>query len=122
MPVDYLALMHFLLDPLVDDPQALKIDQELLRGGSRILIRVALEGHDRGRILGRGGRNVNAVRQVVQAAGHLGAQDIHLEFFGVQGTDDADHSHPGGHRRSGDAPRTPPPKPIRRSRSPQSDR
>jgi uncharacterized protein len=82
MKVDYTSLVRFLLDPLIEDPSLLKLDQEVLVGGERVLIRVALEGGDRGRILGRGGRNVHALRHVLHAAGSLAGQQIHLEFFG----------------------------------------
>ena len=44
MTVDYTSLVRFLLDPLIEDPQLLKLDQEVLVGGERVLIRVALEG------------------------------------------------------------------------------
>ncbi|MEY2977780.1 MAG: KH domain-containing protein [Prochlorotrichaceae cyanobacterium] len=82
MKVDYTALVHLILDPLIGDPQLLKLDQEILVGGERVLIRIALEGGDRGRILGRGGRNIHALRHVLHAAGNLSGQQIHLEFFG----------------------------------------
>jgi predicted RNA-binding protein YlqC (UPF0109 family) len=82
MQVDYTALVRFLLDPLVGDPHLIKLDQEILVGGERVLIRIALEGGDRGRILGRGGRNIHALRHILHAAGDLAGQQIHLEFFG----------------------------------------
>ena len=82
MNPDYINLVRFLLEPLVDDPQSLKLDQETLIGGDRVLIRIALEGGDRGRTLGRGGRNVHAIRHVLQASADLAGQQIHLEFFG----------------------------------------
>jgi len=82
MKVDYTSVVRFLLDPLIEDPKLLKLDQEVLVGGERVLIRIALEGGDRGRILGRGGRNIHALRHVLHAAGNVAGQQIHLEFFG----------------------------------------
>jgi len=50
----------------------------------RVLIRLAFEGDDKGRVFGRGGRNVQAVRTVIQAVAKASGHSAHLEVFGSQ--------------------------------------
>lgn len=62
----------------------------------RVLVRLAFEGDDKGRVFGRGGRNIQAVRTVLQAVAQTVGQSAHLEVFGSQS---------GGSREGGDRPR-----------------
>jgi hypothetical protein len=48
----------------------------------RVLVRVAFEGEDKGRVFGRGGRNIQAIRIVLQAVAQAAGQQAHLEIFG----------------------------------------
>jgi predicted RNA-binding protein YlqC (UPF0109 family) len=110
---NYVALVRFLLEPLLESPNSLKVDSEVLSQGSRVLIRVAFEGEDKGRAFGRGGRNVQAIRTIVQAIGQLAHQRIHLEVFGGYGLeldDDSEgHGSPSSPRPSrGSRPSRPP--------------
>lgn len=52
---------------LVDDQQAVQIQEE--RNGSLLRYTVQVAEGDRGRVIGKGGRIVNALRTVAQAAG-----------------------------------------------------
>jgi predicted RNA-binding protein YlqC (UPF0109 family) len=81
---DYIALVRYLLEPLLESPKSLKVDCESLGAGRRILLRVAFETEDKGRAFGRGGRNVQAVRTVLQTIGQLAQHQVHLEVFGGQ--------------------------------------
>jgi uncharacterized protein len=113
---DYPALLRFLLEPLLDSPQSLKIDCEVLGQGSRVLIRIALEGEDKNRALGRGGRNIAAMRAIIQSVGRLANQSVSLDVFGGIGTEGDrrwEGSNSGGYGRRG--PRSP------RSDMPRSD-
>lgn len=47
-------------------------------------MRVAFEGEDKGRVFGRGGRNIQAIRTVLQAIAQVAGQTAHLEVFGGQ--------------------------------------
>lgn len=78
---DYARLVRLLLAPLTSDPEGLKIDCEAHAGGQRVLVRVAVEEGDRGRIFGRGGRNVEAVRTLLQVSAQVAAQSAHLEVY-----------------------------------------
>ncbi len=52
---------------LVDDQQAVVIEEE--RNGSRLRYRITVAEGDRGRVIGKNGRIVNAMRTVAQAVG-----------------------------------------------------
>jgi len=45
---------------------------------------MAFEGEDKGRVFGRGGRNIQAVRLVLQAVAQAFGDSAHLEVFGSQ--------------------------------------
>jgi uncharacterized protein len=79
---DYQALVEFLMGPLVSSPELLRVNCEVLDQRSRVLIRVAFESDDRGRVFGRGGRNIQAIRTMLAAAGQTVGYQVHLEVFG----------------------------------------
>jgi len=72
-----LELVTFVVENLVEDPSALAIGAERSGQGVRIEIRCA--PGDAGRIIGRNGRIINAVRTLARAAAD-GRQrvDVHL--------------------------------------------
>jgi hypothetical protein len=98
------------MEPFLDSPDSLKIDSEVSHGRSRVLIRLAIEGEDKGRVFGRGGRNIQAVRTVLQAIAQLNGYSLHIEVFGGQSSGREAHSErPYEGRRSaprGRRPRT----------------
>ena len=57
---DFEALVRFLVTPFLESPDALRLDFEPLSNGQRLWIRVAFDGEDKGRVFGRGGRNIQA--------------------------------------------------------------
>jgi predicted RNA-binding protein YlqC (UPF0109 family) len=65
---DYNALISFLLKPLLTYPEALRVDFESNSKSDRVWIRVAFNPEDRGRVFGKGGRTIQAVRTVVMTA------------------------------------------------------
>lgn len=91
---DYGRLVRFLVQPFLDSPDSLRVDCEVSPRTQRVLIRVAFEGEDKGRVFGRGGRNIQAVRTVLQAVAKAAGYSAHLEVFGSQS------SGSGGHRDS----------------------
>jgi len=127
--VDYEAIAHFLMAPFLDNPAALKFHVETLAGGKKLWLRAAFdETEDKGRIFGRGGRNINAIRTVVAAAAKLSEMTVNLSVFGEPEPERSERSDrddrsdrgsygsrggrggrsdSGGRGRSGD--RTPPP-------------
>ena len=84
LTVDYVRLVRFLVSPFLDSPELLRVNCEVSPRTMRVLIRLAFEGDDKGRVFGRGGRNVQAVRTVVQAVAQAAGHSAHLEVFGSQ--------------------------------------
>ncbi|NEQ98031.1 MAG: KH domain-containing protein [Cyanothece sp. SIO2G6] len=80
--VNYVELVRFLVEPFLESPNSLRVSCEMAHKNQRVLIRLAVEGEDKGRIFGRGGRNIQAVRTVLQAVGQSSQQKVHLEVFG----------------------------------------
>jgi predicted RNA-binding protein YlqC (UPF0109 family) len=80
---DYAGLVRFLVQPFLETPDSLKVDCEI-SARSRVWVRLAFEDTDKGRVLGRGGRNIQAIRNVLEgvakAAGHIALLDV----FGTQ--------------------------------------
>ena len=65
---DYGKIVKFLLEPLVDDPASLKVDCEKLNSSEKIWVRVAFEQEDKGKVFGRGGRNLKAIQTVLNTS------------------------------------------------------
>jgi len=85
---DYVELVKFLCHPFLDSPDSLRIDCERSSRTNRILIRLAIEGEDKGRVFGRGGRNLQAIRTVFKTIAGLHNQNANLEVFGSQSSSD----------------------------------
>ncbi len=97
---DYEALARFLMEPFLDKPEELKFHSESLAGGKKLWLRAAFnEDEDKGRVFGRGGRNIKAIRQAVMAAGKLHEKTVNLNVFGEPQPERADDG--GGRSSSG---------------------
>ncbi|MBD1931010.1 MULTISPECIES: KH domain-containing protein [Cyanophyceae] len=79
---DYAALVNFLVQPFLESPKSLSVDCEMSQGNTRAWLRVAFEGEDKGRVFGRGGRNIQAIRTVIEAAALAAGQSVHLDIYG----------------------------------------
>lgn len=112
-PSDVAELARFLLSPLVDSADQLHLDCEVVAGGRKVSLRAAIEGNDRGRVLGRGGRNIQAIRLILQAAAKPG-QTVHLEIFGMEPEERGESSSDRGGMPQVDRPRREVPPPKRR--------
>ncbi|XPM56973.2 MAG: KH domain-containing protein [Leptolyngbya sp. IPPAS B-1204] len=90
---DYEGLVRFLVQPFLDSPDSLRIDCEISPRTMRVLVRLAIEGEDKGRVFGRGGRNIQAVRTVLQAVAQAAGHSAHLEVFGSQASGPTPREH-----------------------------
>jgi uncharacterized protein len=111
---DYIGLVKYLLQPFLDVPDSLVIDCEQLNSRPRIWLRVAFEGSDRGKVFGRGGRNIHAIRMVLATAATAAGQSLHLDIYGTSeesqssrefGRDRGSDRGSGDRGRQGQAPR-----------------
>jgi uncharacterized protein len=60
-------VLTYIANELVDDQDAVEIDAE--HGDGSVDLRLSVGGDDMGRVIGRRGRNAQAIRTVVRAAG-----------------------------------------------------
>lgn len=81
---DYPGLVQFLLEPFLESPESLSFDCEQYNNQQRIWIRVAFEGEDKGRVFGRGGRNLQAIRTVLSTAAAAAGQSLYLDIYESQ--------------------------------------
>lgn len=79
---DYAGLVKLLVQPFLESADALKVDCEIAPRPRRVLIRLAFEGEDKGRVFGRGGRNIQAIRTVLQAVAQTVGYSVHLDIYG----------------------------------------
>ncbi len=79
---DYAQLVKFLLQPFLSPTAAIGVDLEYTLDRQRIWIRIAVPSSDRDTVFGRGGRNLQAMRTVIQVAATSVGQSIHLDVYG----------------------------------------
>jgi predicted RNA-binding protein YlqC (UPF0109 family) len=71
-------LVEYIARRLVENPDAVSVEEADVDGALVIRLRVAPE--DVGRVIGRGGRIARALRTVVRASGALGDRRVLLEI------------------------------------------
>lgn len=115
--LDYVKLVHFLVKPLLDSPESLKVNCEQANRSKRVWIRVAFGEEEQGRVYGRGGRNIQAIRTLLNTAAKKAGQSVHLDIYGSQ-NEAKRESEDGERRRRKSRPRrSPVPKPTTKPRS-----
>ena len=73
-------LVEFLARKLVDDPSAVRVERE--ERDDAIVLRLHVAPDDVGKVVGRGGRIVRALRTVVRAGGVREGRRVLLEIDG----------------------------------------
>lgn len=111
---NYETLVRFLVTPFLESPDSLKLDCEQFPNRSRIWIRMAFEGADKGRVYGRGGRNIQAIRTVLVAIAQLSGYSVHLDVYGG--------SPAAGGEGEDEGEKSPPRRPPNRRGSPRPSR
>lgn len=99
---DYKGLVQFLMTPFLEFPEQLKMDVERLSAHNSMWLRVAFSLEDRGRMFGRGGRNIQAIRTVLQATAALQEERVSLDIYGESASSDrsgGSSNGDGGERR-----------------------
>ncbi|WP_289501072.1 KH domain-containing protein [Gloeocapsopsis sp. IPPAS B-1203] len=79
---DYTKLVKFLIQPFLENPDSLSVDCEVSQSNRKVWVRVAFESEDKGKVYGRGGRNIQAIRTVIAAAGAIAEQSVYLDIYG----------------------------------------
>jgi len=99
---DYPQILHFLLEPLLNPSESIIVDSEFIKSTNRVWVRLAVNTQDKGRLYGRGGRNLKAIRTVLSAAAEINKQSLYLDVYG------GENSHQESFNRDGDSKRTAP--------------
>jgi predicted RNA-binding protein YlqC (UPF0109 family) len=73
-----IAVLEYLVRELVDDPDAVTVEEVDGRRGPTL--EVAVGPGDMGRVIGRRGRMANAIRAVVRAAASKDGQEVDVDF------------------------------------------
>jgi hypothetical protein len=72
-------LLAYLVEGLVDDPEAVTVDS-FEEGGGTIVLELAVGTEDYGKVIGRGGRTAWALRRVLKAAGARSGQRVLVDI------------------------------------------
>lgn len=59
-------IIEFIAASLVDDPTQVKVTEQ--RRGTQVILRLSVAQEDMGRVIGKGGRVANAMRQLLRVA------------------------------------------------------
>jgi uncharacterized protein len=86
---DYIKLVRFLVQPFLESPESLKVDCEISHLRKHAWIRLAFDGEDKGKVFGRGGRNIQAIRTCVAAAAQSAGESVYLDVYGSNIRDDS---------------------------------
>ena len=81
---NYTGLISFLLKPFLAPTDSVLIHSEQVNPQTRIWLRVAVNSEDKGRVFGRGGRNIQAIRTLLQTAAAAAGQNIFLDVFDAE--------------------------------------
>ena len=93
---DYEKLARFLIEPLLEDPQSRSVNSEVNPNSKKVWLRIAFDKSDRGKVFGRGGRNIQAIRTTIQTAAKTHDESVFLDIY----SDESEESDNGDRRRS----------------------
>lgn len=74
-------VLEYIARSLVDEPDAVQVTEEA-SGESSVVLRLTVAEGDVGKVIGRGGRTVRAIRDVVRAAGTKDGVTASVEIVG----------------------------------------
>ncbi len=77
MKPDYTNLVKYCVERLVDEPDSVSVDSRTDRSGAYINVTVA--PNDVGKVIGRNGRIVNALRSLVSSVGAKQRQRVYVK-------------------------------------------
>jgi uncharacterized protein len=116
-----------LLKPFVEVESQLQVNSEFSSTRARIWVRVAFDGDDSTRLLGRGGRNIQAVRLILEGIAEASGHTAYLDVYGngqppvekkVIPTRAVAKPRTVEALRDGKAERSPIPKPVKKAAAP----
>ncbi len=78
--MDYQTLIHTIIDPFVEKPEALLIRELPQEKENELTFLICTENDDIARLIGKKGCVANAIRNVVGIAGKLENKKVHIKF------------------------------------------
>lgn len=72
-------LVEYIAKSLVDNPESVHVNE--IDSASAVILEVQVADSDMGRVIGKGGRVVNAIRTVVQVAADKEGKRVTLEIL-----------------------------------------
>ena len=78
--MDYQTLIHTIIDPFVEKPEALLIRELPQEKENELTFLICTENNDIARLIGKKGCVANAIRNVVGIAGKLENKKVHIKF------------------------------------------
>ncbi len=78
---NYEGLARFLIEPFLNDPQSLRVNSEVNHNRNKVWLRVAFDKSDRGKVFGRGGRNIQAIRTTIETAATYNNESVFLDIY-----------------------------------------
>jgi uncharacterized protein len=76
---DYTDLVSYIVKAIVSQPEAVKV--AMVEGERNTRIEVSLDPEDVGKVIGRGGRNIDAIRSVIRAAALRNRDRVMVEIM-----------------------------------------
>lgn len=74
---DYGELALFITRKIVSDPEAVTV--RVRPGGRQTVVEIKVATEDMGKLIGKGGRNIDALRAVIRAAGLRHRQRVQVD-------------------------------------------
>ena len=78
--VDIIGLVKAIVEPLIEYKEDLEISSSVNDEGS-ILIEISVHGDDAGKVIGRQGRVIKAIRTLSRAAGSRAGNHVEVELI-----------------------------------------
>ena len=75
----YIELVQSIVTKVVSDPSAVEVSAQ--RQGRTTIVEVAVAPDDMGKVIGKGGRNIDAIRSVTRAAGLRQHERVQVELL-----------------------------------------
>lgn len=78
--MDYIAIIHQFIDPIVSNPENIDILEEESRSKKDRLFVIRCNSEDMGRLIGKRGITADAIREVVSIAGKNNNEHVHIKI------------------------------------------
>ena len=109
---DYEKLVRFVIEPFLANPQTLCVHSEVNKSNSKIWLRIAFDKSDRGKVFGRGGRTIQAIRTTIQTSALAHGESVFLDIYSDEAPKSDDFGGGDRGRSQGKTQRRSPAKPA----------